>query len=180
MIIETERLILRDFVANDFEDIHVYASEPAVVKYMLWGPNSKEDTQNYMNMLTDMQKQKPRIGYELAVVTKENNQLIGGCGIHIVSPSQGELGYCFNHNYWGSGFASEAAAALVKYGFRELGLNRIYATCRPGNVGSAKVMRKIGMTYEGHLREHLHSKGKWHDSYQYSILESEFQSDTWL
>ncbi|MGG1638609.1 GNAT family N-acetyltransferase [Paenibacillus sp. NRS-1760] len=174
MIIETERLILRDFVTNDFEDIHVYASNPIVVKYMLWGPNSKEDTQSYMNMIADMQKQQPRLGYELAVVMKENNQLIGGCGIHIIKPSQGELGYCFNHNYWGSGFASEAAAALLEFGFRELSLHRIFATCRPDNIGSAKVLQKIGLKYEGHIREHMRHNEKWHDSYQYSILENEY------
>ncbi|WP_054027731.1 GNAT family N-acetyltransferase [Bacillus sp. FJAT-28004] len=174
MIIETDRLMIRDFVTKDFDDIHVYASDPFVVKYMLWGPNSKDDTQNYLSMVTEMQKQEPRLGYEFAVVMKENNQLIGGCGIHVCGPSQGELGYCFNQAYWGSGFATEAADALLQFGFRELGLHRIYATCRPDNLGSAKVLQKIGMKYEGHIREHMRHNGKWHDSYQYSILENEY------
>lgn len=60
----------------------------------------------------------------------------------------------------------EAAEEMLRYGFKELGLHRIYATCRPNNIGSARVMKKIGLTYEGHLREHMYYKGKWHDSFQ--------------
>lgn len=93
-----------------------------------------------------------------------------------LNPKQGEIGYCFAQEHWGNGYASEAASALLRFGFRELGLHRIYATCRPGNIGSAAVMRKIGMTYEGHLRGHMFHKGGWHDSYQYSILAHEYEA----
>ncbi|WP_269433171.1 GNAT family N-acetyltransferase [Paenibacillus sp. FJAT-27812] len=72
------------------------------------------------------------------------------------------------------GFATEAAKALLEFGFRELGLHRIFATCRPDNLGSAKVLQKIGMSYEGHIREHKRHNEKWLDSHQYSILESEY------
>jgi ribosomal-protein-alanine N-acetyltransferase len=119
-----------------------------------------------------MQKQSARVDYEFAVTLKTEGKLIGGVGIHGME-RQGEVGYCFNPNYWLHGYASEAATEILKFGFRDLGLHRIYATCRPGNIGSASVMKKIGMTYEGHLREHMFYKGKWHDSYQYSILEHE-------
>lgn len=64
---------------------------------------------------------------------------------------------------------------MLGFGFQELELHRIYATCRPENIGSASVMKKISMTYEGQLREHLYCKGKWNDSLQYSILEHEFK-----
>ncbi|WP_317259177.1 GNAT family protein [Paenibacillus sp. J5C2022] len=63
---------------------------------------------------------------------------------------------------------------MLRHGFSELGLHRIFATCRPENIRSAKVMQKVGMKYEGHLREHMRHRGKWHDSYQYSILETEY------
>jgi integrase/recombinase XerD len=73
---------------------------------------------------------------------------------------------------------AEAAKAMLWFGFRRLGLHRIYATCRPENIGSAKVMQKIGMKYEGHLRGHMRHKGQWHDSFQYSILEDEYEEDS--
>ncbi|MFC0213753.1 GNAT family N-acetyltransferase [Paenibacillus chartarius] len=69
----------------------------------------------------------------------------------------------------GLGYASEAAYALCKFGFTDLRLHRIFATCRPENAASSRVMEKIGMTQEGMLREHLFFKGKWHSSFGYSI-----------
>ncbi|QYR22553.1 GNAT family N-acetyltransferase [Paenibacillus sp. sptzw28] len=177
MILETNRLIIRDFKTEDLEDVHVYASNPLVVEHMIWGPNSIEDTQSFINRVIEMQKEVPRQGFEFAVVIKASNRLIGGCGIHLCGQFQGEIGYCFNHLFWGNGFATEAAGALIEFGFRELGLHRIYATCRPDNIGSASVMKKVGMIYEGHIRGHMFHKGKWNDSYQYSILENEYSKE---
>lgn len=175
MQLETERLLLREFTHEDREAVHEYASDPEVTTHMIWGPNSEADTLDFIVHMLRMQAQLPREGYELAVVLKESGKLIGGTGLYVLPSSQGEIGYCFCRKSWGNGYATEAAGALMRYGFRELGLHRIYATCRPGNIGSATVMRKLGMTYEGHMREHMFHKGKWHDSYQYSILEHEYE-----
>ncbi|QUL54050.1 GNAT family N-acetyltransferase [Paenibacillus tritici] len=176
MQLETKRLLIREFVPGDVRQVHEYASDPAVAKYMIWGPNSLEDTREYIRHMLDLQQEEPRQGFEYAVVLKESNKLAGGCGLHISGAGQGEIGYCFNPSYWGQGYASEASAALLEWGFQELGLHRIYATCRPENIGSARVMQKLGMIYEGHLRGHMYHKGKWMDSYQYSILKEEYQA----
>ncbi|WP_410769384.1 GNAT family N-acetyltransferase [Fontibacillus sp. BL9] len=173
MYLETNRLILRDFTPEDWEQVHQYSSDDDVVKHMLWGPNSFDETKQYMKDVHLMQQQQPRTGYELAVILKSSQSLIGGCGIH-TDGINGELGYCFHKNYWGQGYASEAAKRMLSFGFNELNLHRIYATCRPENVGSAKVMEKIGMLKEGHLREHRWSKERFHDSFLYSILAQEF------
>ncbi|TJY43322.1 GNAT family N-acetyltransferase [Cohnella pontilimi] len=178
MQLETERLLIREVKAQDFEAIHAYASDPNVVRYMIWGPNSEQDTQDHIQRCLNMQLQIPRAGYEWAVVLKQTGRLIGGCGLHVEQPLQAELGYCFHADYWGQGYAFEAATALLKFGFGELGLHRMYATCRPANIGSEKVMQKAGMKYEGHLREHMWHKGQWHDSYLYSILKHEFKGMT--
>ncbi|MGN7763483.1 GNAT family N-acetyltransferase [Paenibacillus sp. 22594] len=174
-LLETERLIIREFVLEDMEEVHAYASDPLVAKYMIWGPNSEEETRSYINLTMEMQRHSPRRDFEFGVVLKQTRQLIGGCGIHVSEPRQGEIGYCFNPLFWRQGYTSEAAAAVLDFGFRELDLHRVYATCRPENMGSAKVMQKLGMAYEGHLREHLWHKGKWHDSYLYSILKPEYE-----
>lgn len=174
MDFETERLIIREFTMADERDVHAYASDPLVATFMIWGPNTVEETNAFLERTIEEQQQNPRTDYEFAVVLKETGQLIGGVGLHVAGKQQGETGYCFNPLFWRKGYASEAAREMLKFGFGELGLHRIYATCRPDNVGSAKVMQKIGMKYEGHLREHMWFKGKWHDSYQYSILAHEF------
>jgi RimJ/RimL family protein N-acetyltransferase len=164
-----------EFTAEDAVAVHPYVSNAEVARHMMWGPNTEEETVAFIKRALTMQKQQqPRMDYELAVVRKETGELIGGCGLHISEPSQGEIGYCFHPSYWRQGFASESAGALLQFGFRELNLHRIYATCRPENAGSAKVLEKIGMKLEGHLRGHMKYKGEWRDSFQYSILEDEY------
>ncbi|XEC94763.1 GNAT family N-acetyltransferase [Paenibacillus tarimensis] len=177
MLFETKRLIIREFSPEDAAAVHVYASDPEVTKHMIWGPNTEEETGAFINRVIGMQKQKPRLDHEFAVVLKQDGTLIGGCGIYVSEPLQGEIGYCINPRYWRKGYASEAAAEMLRFGFKELGLHRIYATCRPDNTGSAKVMQKAGMTYEGRLRGHIRAKGQWIDSLQFSILEGEYESE---
>ena len=73
------------------------------------------------------------------------------------------------------GYASEAAKEIIRFGFEDLNLHRIFATCDPNNIGSAKVLEKIGMKREGRLRQHKWRKGEWRDSFLYSILEQEYK-----
>lgn len=174
MKLESNRLIIREFTQQDIFAVHQYASNPEVAKYMIWGPNTEEETEAFIARTIEMQGQHPRLDYEFAVILKANDVLIGGCGIHVSEPRQGEIGYCFHPLHWRQGYAAEAAKTLLHFGFGELGLHRIYATCRPDNEGSANVMKRIGMKYEGFLRGHMWHKGEWHDSHQYSILEDEY------
>ncbi|OPA74598.1 GNAT family N-acetyltransferase [Paenibacillus selenitireducens] len=175
MQLETERLVLRDFTREDWISVHAYSSNKQVTQYMLWGPNSEEDTKAYIEQMIRSQQEIPRQSYELAVTLKGSGELIGGCGL-VLHRSNGEVGYCFHPDAWGKGYATEAAQALVTFGFQGQELHRIYATCRPDNVGSANVMRKMGMKQEGHLREHRWAKEKYHDSYLFSILRQEYQA----
>ncbi|WP_128657496.1 GNAT family N-acetyltransferase [Paenibacillus sp. 598K] len=175
---ETERLTLREFTIEDVPAVQRYASDPLVVRYMIWGPNRLEETEQFVAQAIAMQGQNPRRDYEVAVVLKSSGELIGGCGLHCSDPAQGEIGYCFHPDYWRQGYGAEAALALLDLGFGRLGLHRISATCRPDNEGSAGVMKKVGMTYEGRLRGHMYHKGAWHDSDQYSILEDEYRART--
>jgi ribosomal-protein-alanine N-acetyltransferase len=175
--LETERLILREFEEDDLQAVQEYASDSEVVRYMEWGPNTEKDTREFLQRAFDQRQKRPRSEYGLAVILKSENQLVGGGGIYIANPDhkEAELGYCFNRRFWGQGYATEAARAFVAFGFAELGLHRIYATCDPANVASARVMEKIGMQREGHLRGHRWMKGRWRDSYLYAILEQEWE-----
>lgn len=177
--LETERLTLREFEESDLQAIQEYASDPEVVRYMEWGPNSEEDTRAFLERTLEQRRKRPRVEYGLAVILKSETKLIGSGGITIASSvhKEAELGYSFNRRFWGQGYATEAARAFVAFGFEELGLHRICATCAPANVASARVMEKIGMRREGHLREHRWIKGKWRDSYLYAILEQEWYQD---
>lgn len=175
-VLETKRLFLREFRKADFDEIHLYASDPEVSKYEPWGPNSEDDTESFLDNIISYQLNNPRNDYEIAIELKETGMLIGACAIHIsdTETREGYIGYCYNKQYWGNGYATEAAVAIIEFGFKSLNLHRIFATCDPNNIGSSKVLEKIGMKREGHLREHKLQKGKWRDSFLYSILEHEF------
>jgi len=176
-IIRTERLILRDFEEADWKAVHSYASDTEVVRYMDWGPNTTEETQSFIQRTIARQQEQPRRSYDFAVVLKSRNMLIGGCSIHVSNPDnrEGWIGYVLNRNFWGQGYTTETAKALLAFGFDQLNLHRIFATCDPANNGSRRVLEKIGMQLEGCLREHKWAKGKWRDSLLYAILDYEWK-----
>jgi RimJ/RimL family protein N-acetyltransferase len=175
--IEIERLFLRDLVMSDKHAVHEYASNPEVVRFMDWGPNTEDETVEFIAKSISTQNEKPRRNFDFAIVLKDTGKLIGGCGIHVSNPEnrEGWLGYCLNRNYWGKGYATETGRGLIKFGFEKLNLHRLFAACDPENLASAHVLEKSGMKREGHLREHRWSKGKWRDSYLYAILEQDWK-----
>ena len=176
LTLQTARLNLRDFREEDWRDVHEYGSDLEVVKYMPFGPNTEEDTKAFINRVLGNQKEKPRIVYNFALVNKQENKLIGACAVTIKSTDkrEGEIGYILNRRYWNRGYMTEAARKVVDFGFQQLGLHRVIATCDPANTGSYRIMEKVGMQKEGYLREHKLFKGVWRDFLLYSILEKEW------
>jgi RimJ/RimL family protein N-acetyltransferase len=87
---------------------------------------------------------------------------------------EAELAYALHHQEWGQGYASEATCALLAFGFTTLGLHRVFATCDPDNRASVRVLQKLRMQQEGHLRENTWMRGTWRDSLLYALLAQEF------
>jgi len=176
-LIHTKSLILREFDETDWQEVHCYASDPEVVQYMDWGPSTEEETKAFIGRTISYQKEKPRRKYGLAITLKEENKLIGGCGLYVTNPEnkEGYLGYCLNRHFWHKGYATETAEALLGFGFQQIGLHRIFATVDPDNIASKHVLEKIGMKREGRLREHKWMKGRWRDSLLYAILKNEWK-----
>lgn len=178
--LETPRLVLRELGDDDATAIQVYAGDAEVVRYLDWGPNALEDTVRFLATSRTARGAAPRTAYHLAVVLKTTGRLIGGCRIEIRSPANGsgDLGYVLDRQHWGHGYATEATRGLVDFGFGQLALHRIWATCDVGNQASARVLEKLGMRREGHLRQNARRKGEWRDSYLYAILEPEWRSES--
>ncbi|MDZ8183885.1 MAG: GNAT family protein [Nostoc sp. ChiSLP02] len=175
--LQTERLILRDFVESDWLAVHEYAGDAEVVRYLTFGPNSEADTRNFLQREISLQRQETRQHFALAVTLKAQKQLIGICRISTLDTvnKTASIGYCLAKQFWGQGYATEAVREIICFGFQELGLHRIFATCHPANIASARVMQKVGMQQEGYLREHHCIKGEWRDSWLYAILEREWR-----
>jgi len=177
VVTRTERLLLRDLRSSDREAVHKYSSDPDVVQYMDWGPNTDKDDKEFLERTITAQKENPRRNFTLAIIMKDTRRLIGSCGIHESNPAdrEGWIGYCLNRRYWHQGFGTETAKALLEFGFNHLRFHRIFATCIPANTASAHVLEKTGMRLEGHLRQHRLVKGEWRDSLLYAILDEEWQ-----
>ena len=117
--IETDHLVLRELTDDDFDSVHVYASDPDVVKLLSWGPNSEDDTRAFLRQAAEERKVDPRASYRLGVVSTEEDKLIGAC--HLVIPVAtervGRITYVLNKDYWRRGFMGEAVRGILKFGF---------------------------------------------------------------
>ena len=175
--IETDRLILREFREEDWKEIHHYSSDEDVIRFMPWGPNTEEDTRNFVGRALREKGKVPRKEYHLVVTEKSTGRLIGAVEITLGGHDdlQGMIGYCYSKRAWGQGYATEAAGALIKFGFEKLNLHRICAYCDVFNIASQRVLEKNGMRREGCFRKNSFIRGEWRDNYQYAILREEWE-----
>jgi ribosomal-protein-alanine N-acetyltransferase len=171
--IETERLLLRDFTPLDEADVHEYACDPLVSRYDSWGPNTDAQTHGFLLERLNEQARWPRDDVTLAAELRSSRKVIGTVRLWVADAENrsGEIGYTFNRAYWGNGYATEAASALLDRAFSHLRLHRIVATCDTRNTASWRVMEKIGMRREAHLIKDKYQKGEWRDSYLYAANE---------
>ncbi|MDP1719829.1 MAG: GNAT family N-acetyltransferase [Candidatus Nanopelagicaceae bacterium] len=173
MELQTLRLILREFTLDDFSAVHAYASDEIVTRYTDWGPNTNEDTEEFFREALAAAIAEPRDSY-LFAITINQSPVIGCARLGIISRADrvGDLGYLLNADFWGQGIATEATQRLLAFGFGELSLHRIFATCHPDNIGSSRVLEKAGFQLEGRLKEDKFVRGAYRDSLLYAILEN--------
>jgi RimJ/RimL family protein N-acetyltransferase len=145
----TERLRLRPYRADDTAAMFGVFGDPDVMRFAMNGADpSLEATRTRVQKLIDHQA---RLGFSLWVVEdRATGAILGDCGLkQLEDGPEIEVGYRFAKAHWGKGYASEGAAASVRYGFEKLGLKRIVAVVAPLNVASCRVLEKIGLKLEG-------------------------------
>jgi RimJ/RimL family protein N-acetyltransferase len=174
MELRTPRLLLRELSMADLKAVHAYASDPDVTRYMTWGPNTKDDTRSFLEFVTSAASANPRLVYELAIIESATGRLVGACGLHSSGDCQAMLGYCLHQDVWGIGYGTEAARAQMGFAFEQLGLHRVWAGTDPDNAASARILEKLGMKREGHLRENVQVRSEWHDTIVFAILDREW------
>ena len=169
MELVTSRLVLREYTRDDLAAAHRFASDPENVRFVTWGPTRLDDPRRFLEGWLEEQVTDPRTGWTFAV-TEPGGEPFGSIGLYRKGPNDAETGFVVAHDRAGCGFATEAAAAVLRFGFDTVGLHRIWATCRPDNVGSSRVLEKIGMEREGHLRDHVLVRGAFRDSLLYAAI----------
>jgi ribosomal-protein-alanine N-acetyltransferase len=173
----TPRLQLREFVEEDWAEMLAYQSDPRYLRFYQWTERTEADVRAFVGRFLEWQAETPRLRFQLAI-TLEVGRVIGSCGVRLARAAarQGELGYELSPVYWGQGYATEAARAMMGFGFEALGLHRICAYTVAENLASQQVMEKLGMRREGRLRENRWFKGRWWDTLVYGALADEWRA----
>jgi [ribosomal protein S5]-alanine N-acetyltransferase len=171
--LETVRLRLRPYTDADIAELVplVGAREVAATTLRIAHPYTEEDARKFLVLA-----QEPgRIW--LAVTLRSDGRQIGGAGLVVDEQHKhAELGYWLGVSYWGKGYATEAARELLRYGFEDLRLHRIFASHFNHNPASGRILKKLGMRHEGCQREHLYKWDQFIDSELYGILRAEWES----
>jgi ribosomal-protein-alanine N-acetyltransferase len=172
-ILRTSRLTMRPFTPDDAGVVQRLAGVPEVALTTMSIPYPYEDGMAEAWISTHQDKWHAKESLTLAITVSVDG-LVGAAGLELnMSHWRGELGYWIARDHWNQGYATEAAVALIKYGFDELKLNRIQARYFSRNLASGRVMEKAGMKYEGLLRQYALVRGEFEDVLVYSILSSD-------
>lgn len=170
---KTERLLLRRFRPDDWRDLYEYLSDAEVVRFEPYAP------------LTERQCQEATVSHSESrefwtVCLKEAGKLIGNLYVSEREQHTREIGFVFNRFYQRRGYATEAAVALIDNMFKHENTHRVTANCNPENTASWRLLERLGMRREGHLKQNIYFKldangtPLWQDTFVYGILESEW------
>ena len=177
-IITTQRLTLGALTASDIPTIVSYAGNINIAKNLLNLPHpyQEKDAIFWLNMIHQGWSDESMCIF--GIRSQETKQFIGGVGLHInKSFSRGELGYWIGEPHWGKGYMSEALGAIIKYGFEEKKLHKIYAIHFLDNPASGKVMIHNGMVKEGEFKEHVKNMDGYKDVAQYGLTRKQYDTN---
>jgi RimJ/RimL family protein N-acetyltransferase len=182
--IYTARLTLRPYTLGDLDDLHAVQSHPEVSRYLYWEVRDRKGVREDLRRKTGESVIR-EIGdrLSLAVVWREVERVVGGVTLQWLSREDGggEVGYVFNPEFAGHGFATEAASAMLRLAFTApvdggLGLHRVIGRIDARNTASARVLERLGMRREAHFVENEFVKGEWTDEVVYAMLQREWSA----
>ena len=176
-VLETPRLILRRITEADAADLFAVFSDDAVTEhYDLYTFEELEEAYDLVEYFDESYQVERQVRW--GIERREDGRLLGTCGFVALYEHRGEIGYELGRAYWRQGYMREALAALLAYAFTEMEINRIEAMTVPANAGSAALLRSLGFTEEGILREYDYFKEEYQDLRCFSLLRREYDAAT--
>jgi len=171
-----DRVVLRPFRVEDASAVLAYASDTEVTRHLEW--EAYDDPATAVAFIRSTHGGPPT-WYAYAVTDRESGALVGGADLRVVSARdrRGEVGYGLARSHWGKGYAAEAAALLVRFGFERLGLARIQALCAVDNVRSLRTLERVGMRREGRLVNYRLKHGRLGDHFLYAATSRPWDID---
>jgi RimJ/RimL family protein N-acetyltransferase len=150
--LEGERIVLREWRADEVGAMHRWLGNPEVTRFLSWGSQTLADSARHLSECLEAQRQDERKRYFLAIEVRQDGRVVGDAGFEWSSETgdlrEGRLGYFVEPEYWGRGFATEAATLLLDFAFGKLGAIAMRASCDARNLASERVMQKCGMQRE--------------------------------
>ncbi|WP_238881500.1 GNAT family N-acetyltransferase [Clostridium sp. YIM B02551] len=177
--LETERLIIRDHIEEDINSLHSLISNDEAMYYL---PEIRTNTldkskENLYEAIKESKMEK-RTKFFFGIIIKATNEYIGEIGYTVIIDSaEGKvvnLGYFILPKFWGKGFVTEAAREVINYAFSQEDIIKIETGCVTENVGSEKVMKKLGMIKEGESKQHVLLNSQLLDRVEYRLLKKEW------
>ncbi|MGC4018975.1 MAG: GNAT family N-acetyltransferase [Muricomes sp.] len=177
-MIETQRLTMRPFNEDDLDIIMDLYSNEEIMRYMPNDVMNAEKAQKHLNKIVCDWGEKPQVNFEMAVISKYNQEKIGRSRIHLdYETDTAMIGWLLLQKDWGKGYATEMTRALIDYSFDVLNVHRVCALCHPENIGSWTVLEKCNMRREAHFIQSCkyikNSSIIWEDELEYALLKSE-------
>ena len=163
---------LREFRSDDAAASLSIVGDDQVTRWLSFDSRDLTAAQAMIDGAVQRARLAPRTEYYLAV-TADDDELVGFIRLALAGVKAAKLGYAIRADRWGKGYATDAARRMIAFGFQELGLHRVSAAIGPDNSASIGVAEKLGMQYEGRIRDHVFTNGAWRDSVLYSLLEHE-------
>jgi ribosomal-protein-alanine N-acetyltransferase len=163
---------LREFRSDDAANSVAIVGDDRVTQWLSFDSRDLDAAQAMIDGAVQRAQDQPRAEYYLAI-TAEQDELVGFARLALAGVKAAKLGYAVRADRWGKGYATDATQLMLRFGFQELGLHRISAAIGPDNTASIAVVRKLGMQYEGRIRDHVFTNGAWRDSLLFAVLELE-------
>jgi [ribosomal protein S5]-alanine N-acetyltransferase len=168
--------MLRRLEWGDIDAVHALVSRMDVVQHMLLPLCSREESERFIRDSLDESPSDPWRSIVRAISDCASGHPVGLCGVVVLRGAEaGEIWYLVHPDFWGRGIATRAVKQLLDFGFGELALHRIWASCLPENPASARVLEKVGMRREGFLIKNLKIHGVWKSSFLYAMLAEEWK-----
>lgn len=176
MILRTDRLVLREFAAGDWVPTHAYENDPRYLRFYERDAVTEKQAKGLVYAFITWQAEQPRSKVQLAVTLADTGELIGNVGLRRDAPHDplADMGYELAPDHWGRGYATEAARAMVDWGFGVWGVERIHAHCVADNTASARVLARAGLREEARLRGHQFFKGCHWDVLLFGMLREDW------
>ena len=179
LILETPRLVLRQFCDADLEPFLAYRNDPQVYRYQGWHiPYLRAEGEEFIGHVKQSLPGTPGEWMQLAIVPRSGETMLGDVAFHVTraNPRLAYIGYSLSPAAWGYGYASEAVGRLLDYLFRVLDLHRVVADCDVNNSASFRLLERLGFRREAHYIESYWQEqdGGWGSEYLYALLQREW------